>query len=98
MRDEPREQAAAVGAAHDVFDVVFRMRHHAEHVAALADNACDRMRRAVDIGGFVDPAVRAAITRKHPPLPLHPLHPPFAAPVISPAPRAPPPPDPPPRL
>jgi hypothetical protein len=26
MLDEAGEQAAAVGAAHDVFDVVFRMR------------------------------------------------------------------------
>src|ERR1700733_601943 len=30
---KPREQAAAVGAAQDGFDVVFRMRHHAEHIA-----------------------------------------------------------------
>ena len=34
MRHEACEQAAAVGAAHDIFDVVFRMRHHAEHIAA----------------------------------------------------------------
>jgi hypothetical protein len=54
MRGKAREQAAAVGAAHDVFDVVFRMRHHAEHVAALVDDAGDRLRGAVDVGFLVD--------------------------------------------
>src|ERR1700691_4694848 len=44
------------------------MRHHAEHVAALADDAGDRMRRAVDIGGLADVAIRRAITVEHPPL------------------------------
>src|ERR1700691_1670239 len=39
---KPREQAAAVGAAHDRFDVVFRMRHHAEHIATLVDDAGNR--------------------------------------------------------
>src|SRR5476651_668088 len=56
MFDQPREQAAAVGAAHDVFDVVFRMRHHAEHVALVIDDAGDRLRSAVDIGALVDRA------------------------------------------
>src|SRR5262249_39680888 len=46
MRDEAGKQAAAVGAAHDVFDVVFRMRHHAQDIAALVDDARDRMRGA----------------------------------------------------
>jgi TPR repeat protein len=45
MRHQAREQAAAVGAAHDVFDVVFRMRHHAEHVAAVVE---------LDVGGGHD--------------------------------------------
>ena len=57
MRDEAREQAAPVGAAHDVFDVIFRMRHHAEHVAALVDDAGDRLRRAVDVVSVADLAV-----------------------------------------
>jgi len=58
MRNEACEQAAPVGAAHDVFDVVFRMRHHAEHIAALADDAGDGMRRAIDIGALIDRAFR----------------------------------------
>ena len=41
MRHQACEQAAAVGAAHDVFDVVFRMRHHAQHVACCIDDAGD---------------------------------------------------------
>ena len=57
MRDEAGEQAASVGAAHDVFDMIFRMRHHAEHVAALVDDAGDRLRRAVDIVRVADLAV-----------------------------------------
>src|SRR5262245_53088054 len=52
--NEAGEQATAIGAAHDVFDVVFRMRHHAEHIAALVDDARDRMRGAVDVGSLVD--------------------------------------------
>src|SRR6188474_3635934 len=74
MRHEAREQAAAVGAAHDVFDVVFRMRHHAEHIAALVDDAGDRLRRAVDVGFLVDCAVGGAVAIEHPPLTLEPLH------------------------
>ena len=35
-RDQALEQAAPVGAAHEVFDVIFRMRHHAEHVDACS--------------------------------------------------------------
>ena len=41
--DQPGEQAAAVGAADRGFDVVFRVRHHAEHVAPLVDE-CRRWR------------------------------------------------------
>ena len=57
MRHQACEQAAAVGAAHDVFDVVFRMRHHAEHIAAFADDASDRVRGAIDVGTFVERAI-----------------------------------------
>ena len=45
---ETCEQAAAVGAPTS-FDVVFGMRHHAEHVAALVDDAGDGVGRAVDV-------------------------------------------------
>ena len=48
--------------------ISFRMRHHAEHIAALADDAGDRMRRAVDIGIFVDYAIRRTIAVEHPPV------------------------------
>src|SRR5579885_1793850 len=36
--DKAREQAAPVGAAQGILDVVLGMRHHAEHVAALVDD------------------------------------------------------------
>src|SRR3954453_22150519 len=55
----------AVGAAHDVLDVIFRMRHHAEHIAALVDDAGDRLRRAVDVVGIADLAARRAIAIQH---------------------------------
>src|SRR3954451_14388774 len=54
MRAQAGEQAAAVGAAQAVFDVVFRMRHHAKHVAAFIDDAGDRLRRAIDVVGIAD--------------------------------------------
>src|SRR5271168_4062854 len=44
---KPREQAAAVGSPDRRFDVVLRMRHHAEHVAALVDDAGDGVHGAV---------------------------------------------------
>src|SRR5260370_523656 len=68
MRHQPCEQAAAVGAAHDIFDMVFRMRHHAEHVAALVDDAGDRLRRAVDVGAVVDHPFGGAVAIEHPPI------------------------------
>ena len=83
MRHQAREQAAAVGAAHDVFDMVFRMRHHAEHIAALVDDAGDRFRRAVDVGVLVDHAVGGAIAIEHPPLALEPLQGLFVGLVIA---------------
>ena len=53
--------------------MVFRMRHHAEHVAALADNAGDRLGGAVDVGLCIHRAVGGAIAIKHPALALQPL-------------------------
>src|SRR5688572_3820597 len=41
MIGQAGEQAAADGRPDRGFDVVFRMRHHAEHVAALVDDAGD---------------------------------------------------------
>ncbi len=73
MRHQACEQAAAVGAAHDVFDVVFRMRHHAEHVAAGVDDAGDRLRGAVDVGLLVDHALGGAVAIEHSPLAFQPL-------------------------
>src|SRR5262249_41712900 len=73
MRDKSRKQTASVGAAHDVFDVVFRMRHHAKHIAVLVDDAGDRMRSTIDIGVLIDAAFRRAIAIKHLPLALEAL-------------------------
>ncbi len=73
MRDQSCEQAAAVGAAHDVFDVVFRMRHHAEHIAALVDDAGDRIAAPLMLErSSTAPSVRA-IAIEHPPLAFEPL-------------------------
>ena len=49
------------------------MRHHAEHIAALVDDAGDRIRRAVDVGLLVDDAVGRAVAIEHPPLAFEPL-------------------------
>src|ERR1700710_1392250 len=73
MRDEAGEQAAAVGAAHDVFDVVFRMRHHAEHVAGPVDDAGDRVRGAIDIGVLVDCAFGGAVAIEYASFAFEPL-------------------------
>src|SRR5262249_36904857 len=73
VRDKAREQAAPVGAAHDVFDVVLRVRHHTEHIAALADDASDGMRGTVEIGGLVDLTFRRAVAIEYAPLTFQPL-------------------------
>src|SRR5262249_17374555 len=83
MRGEAGEQAAAVGAAHDVFDVVFRMRHHAEHVALVVDDAGDGLRRAVHIADAVDAAVGRAIAIEPPALAFEPLDGLFVRSVIA---------------
>src|SRR3954447_15079029 len=74
MGGKASEQAAAVGAAHDIFDMVYRMRHHAEHIAALVDDAGDRLRGAIDVGGLADDTVGGAIAIEHPPLALEPFY------------------------
>src|SRR5215831_7890390 len=57
VRDQSGEQAAAVGAAHRRFDVIFGMRHHAEHIAACVEDAGDRIDRAVDVPCGIERAV-----------------------------------------
>src|SRR5262245_16644797 len=54
MIHKSREQAAAVGPAHRGFHTIFRMRHHAEHIAALVDNAGDGVHGAIVIPVGVD--------------------------------------------
>src|ERR1700733_4115470 len=66
------EQAAAVGPAHDAFDVIFRMRHHAKHIAALIDDAGDGVHGAVVVPVWVDHAVRRRIAENHPALAFQP--------------------------
>ena len=50
MLHQPGKQTAPVGATHDAFDMIFRMRHHAEHIALRIDNAGDVIDRAIWIG------------------------------------------------
>src|SRR4051812_32059091 len=49
MRDEAGEQPAPVGAADPILNVVFRVRHQAEHVELLVEHARDRIDRAVHV-------------------------------------------------
>src|SRR5262245_11382506 len=70
MLGETSKQSATIGASHDVFNMVLGMRHHAEHVALLTDDACNRCRRAIDIVGVTDLAVRRAVTIEHAPVPF----------------------------
>ena len=48
--EDALEQAAAVAAALQRLDHVFRMRHQAEHVAPFVEDAGDRVERAVGVG------------------------------------------------
>src|SRR5215831_1129986 len=66
------KQPAPVGDAERGFDVIFRVRHHAEHVAALVDNAGDGVDRAVVVPVRVDHAVGRAIAEQHPPFAFQP--------------------------
>src|SRR5580704_12625224 len=70
--NEPREETATVGTAHRGFDMVFRMRHHAEHVAALVDDAGDGVHGAVVVPVRVDHAVRRGVAEQHPALAFKP--------------------------
>src|SRR5476651_1236474 len=54
---EPGKQPAAIGAANRGFDVVFGMRHHAEHVAFVVDDAGNGVDRAIVVPVRVDHAV-----------------------------------------
>ena len=49
--EDALEQSAAVGAALQRLDQVFRVGHHAEDVAPLVEDAGDVVERAVGIGG-----------------------------------------------
>src|ERR1700758_4340569 len=72
MIDQPREQATAVGPAHGGFDVIFRMRHHAKHIAALVDDTGDAIHRAIVIPVRIDQAVGRRIAEQHPAFALEP--------------------------
>ena len=54
---EPSNSGAAVGAALQRLDQVLRVRHHAEDVAALVEDAGDGVERAVGVGGVGGAAV-----------------------------------------
>src|SRR5262249_3339812 len=70
MLHEPREQPTPIGAADYSLHVVFRVRHHAEHIAGLADDAGDGVGRAVDVPAGRGRAVGRAIAEYHPALAL----------------------------
>src|ERR1700693_6124438 len=70
--DQPGEQPAPVGDAERRFHVVLGVRHHAEHVAALVDDAGDGVGRAVDVEGRIARAVWRPIAEDHPSLAFQP--------------------------
>ena len=74
MLGEAGEQTAPVGAAHGGFDVVLGMRHHAEHIAALVEDAGDRIGRTVDVPARINLALRRHVAIEHPPLGLESRH------------------------
>src|SRR5258705_1974988 len=63
--DQTGEQAPPVGAAHGGFHVVFGMRHHAEHIAALIEDAGDRVGGAVVVPGGIERSVGRHVTVEH---------------------------------
>src|SRR5476651_1841890 len=70
--DQPREQPAPVGDAERRFHVILRVRHHAEHVAALVDDTGDGVGRAVDVPDRIARAVWRHIAEDHAPLAFQP--------------------------
>src|SRR5262245_24122399 len=72
MLREPREQATAVGRAKGRFYVVFRVRHHPEHVASLIEDAGDGVGRAVDVPLRIEAAVGRGVAEQHPALAFEP--------------------------
>src|SRR5450759_5064910 len=72
--DQAREQPAPVGDAERRFHVILRVRHHAEHVAALVDDAGDGVDGAVVVPVRIDHAIRRRIAEHHPPLAFQPCN------------------------
>src|SRR5262245_13869942 len=68
--DQPREQTAPVGRPERGFDVVLRVRHHAEHVALVVEHAGDGVGRAVDVPGRLERPIGRGIAEQHPALVL----------------------------
>ena len=65
MRHQPGEQAAAVGAADRGLDVIFRMRHQAEHVQLLVQHAGNRIGRTVHVPLRIALAFGVGIAEQH---------------------------------
>src|SRR3546814_8326515 len=51
---QPFEQPAAVVTSLGVFDQALGVRHHAKHIAAVVQHACDRPARSVDVFGIAE--------------------------------------------
>src|SRR5262249_61271153 len=68
----PREQTAPVGRPERRFDVILRMRHHAEHVALVVEHTGDGVGRAVDVPCRVERPIGRGIAEQHPALALEP--------------------------
>src|SRR5215213_2967083 len=82
-RHEALEQAAPIGAAHEVFDQVFRMRHHAEHVELFRIDARDRVHGAVAVGIRRDVPLGIGIAEGHQPFAFEPLQGLFVGRVVA---------------
>src|SRR6478736_10554876 len=72
MLRQSGEQAAAVGRTDRRLDVILRMRHQAEHIAPLVQDARDRVGGAVDIPARIESAVGGGIAERDPAIALQP--------------------------
>src|ERR1700704_2338409 len=59
---QPREQTAPIGRAEHCFDVVLRVRHHAEHVAFAVEHSGDGVGRAVEGPRGIELSIGSGIT------------------------------------
>src|SRR5262249_44315262 len=71
---KPLEEPAPIGGAQRRFHVIFRVRHHAEHVAACVDDTRNRVGGAVDVPFRCGGAVWRRVAEHHAAFALEPCN------------------------